>query len=83
MTKKSNPLRIDPLSLPTLDLNRRYDAVVASAYLMQCLATTRKQIANGTLESFVVGRKRYISGRTIAAQAQGPGKSAAARQKSA
>lgn len=83
MTKKSNPLRIDPLKLPPLDLNRRYDAVVASAYLMQCLATTRKQIANGTLESFSEGRKRYISGRTIAARSQGPGKASADRQKSA
>ena len=66
--KRPNPKPPDPLTLPPLDLNQRYDALLASAYLKQCLATTRKQIADGTLASFPVGRRRYISGATIAAQ---------------
>lgn len=70
MAKQTNPQRVDPLTLPPLDLNQRYDAVVASAYLKQCLATTRKQIADGILESFTDGRKRYISGSAIAARSK-------------
>ncbi len=68
--KRSNPLPIDPLKLPPLDLNQRYDAVVASAYLKQCLATTRKQIGDGTLQSFTDGRRRYIPGTAIAARSR-------------
>lgn len=68
--KRTNPKPPDPRTLPPLDLNQRYDALEASAYLRQCLATTRKQIASGTLDSFKDGSRRYVSGTTIAARSR-------------
>lgn len=70
LEKRTNPTPPDPLTLPPLDLNQRYDALFASAYLKQCLATTRKQIADGTLESFTDGRRRYVPGTAIAARSR-------------
>ena len=68
---RTNPQPVDPRTLPPLDLNQRYDALEASAYLRQCLATTRKQIADGSLKSFKRGSRRYIGGTVIAAQCRG------------
>lgn len=66
--ERSKPPVFDALKMPPLDLNQRYSAPEASAYLRQCLATTRKQISDGTLESFTDGSRRYISGKAIAAR---------------
>jgi len=64
--RKPQPKPPDPRTLPPVDLNQRYDALMASAYLKQCLATTRKQIKDGTLQTKREGRRVYVPGAAIA-----------------
>jgi hypothetical protein len=57
-------------SLPPLDTLQRYTVDEASAYLRQSRAKTYNDIAAGALESFNDGRRRYVTGSSIAARSR-------------
>jgi hypothetical protein len=53
--------------LPPLDLLQRYSISDAARYLKQSVPKTYKQINSGELETFKQGRRRFATGRGIAA----------------
>ena len=53
-------------TLPPLDERQRYTIAQTNDYLRQSNAKTYQQIKDGTLPTFKVGRRRYVSGRVIA-----------------
>lgn len=57
--------------LPPLDPLQRYSIDEAATYLRQSRAKTYQDISAGRLESFTDGRRRYVSGRAIAARSEG------------
>lgn len=58
------------ITLPPLDERQRYTIDEASAYLRQSRSKTFNDIANGTLETFNDGRRRYVPGTAIAARSR-------------
>jgi hypothetical protein len=53
--------------LAPLDTKQRYPIRVAAQYLKQSIPKTYQQIKSGALETFKQGRRRYATGRSIAA----------------
>jgi len=58
--------KLDPLTLPPLDVQQRYTISESSAYLRQSRARTYQQIAAGELEIIKDGSRTYVPGRAIA-----------------
>jgi excisionase family DNA binding protein len=56
-----------PVAVGPLELHRRYTLSEAAAYLRTSLPTIHKHINTGRLETFKEGRRRYATGRGIAA----------------
>lgn len=63
-------MQISVRELPPLDERQRYTIDEATAYLRQSRAKTYQDITNGKLESFLDGRRRYVSGSAIAARSR-------------
>jgi len=62
---KRKPKRLAPL--PPLDVSQRYPISDATRYLKQSPKKTYELINKGLLETFKQGRRRYATGRSIAA----------------
>jgi hypothetical protein len=52
--------------LPAFDVNQRHTIKQTSGYLKNSVPTVYKLIAEGRLETFHEGRRRYVTGRSIA-----------------
>jgi excisionase family DNA binding protein len=73
MKSKSVKSRERTVPLPPLDVQQRYAVAEAAAYLRNSIPKVYQLIHAGKLEAFHEGRRRYITGRSIAAISLPPG----------